>query len=379
MDDFVAFLIVGLIIILAMLFFVSSFGLDVPEYCEDGRCYVGIEEHVEEDNITTLYLVGSEEVEVYQTYRFNNVNVSHIKQEKDNVVGGRTLFHGVLFGKQDMKITMDAPEHLEEIYMTFRVNDTNRYGALEIKINGETIRKEVYTTGDYVIEMPVLDSYDIEIVPESSGWRFWSPSVYILENIQIHTAAFSNIKATYEFDVEPDVYEGLTKGEIFFNLDDFQGDAYVTLNGKQIFNRSMLRATAVGYFNKDVFEPGKNRITFEAGENSLLAGDIELHAYHIRSRQYAFETEFNISNAAYRDFRGRLSFNVPEIVAYGGIAVSIYYNNELYYKEYDNLEEKTYIYPLTKGDVGEGVNRVRIEAVQDGAFYLSDVKLGELG
>ncbi len=97
--------------------------------------------------------------------------------------------------------------------------------------------------------------------------------------------------------------------------------------------------------------------------------------YHIREGKHAFVKEFNITRRDYRDFRGRLHFKVTKVLRSGGISVKIYHNNELFFSAYDPLEEKDYYYGLTRGDVGEGKNVLRIEALEDAAFYITDVEI----
>lgn len=372
MDEFTKFLIIGLVIICVLLILFGGITNFAP--ITTHRYTYLPEEKME--NVSVEYFVGYEAKEVHKTFKFSSVNVSLLKENRTFFIGNRRLYNGILFGKNDIIFHTKPLRNMRLFELRFKVIDTNRYGALVVKVNDNKIFENVLAIGEYVI--PINTSYNdyvISIETTSSGLRFWSPSVYELSDIEFYFEGFTNEEKVFSFDLDYEIYKGLTKGELILNFDKFRGEAYVYINNIEVYKNNISEFFTFIPIEKNVFNPGKNTLILKAGRNAKFYGNIDLKVYYIVEGKYPFVKEFNISKNEYRDFRGRLKFRVTKVLRSGGISIKIYHNNDLLFSAYDPLEEKIYYYGLTRGDVREGKNILRIEALEDAAFHITDIEI----
>ncbi|MBR9689648.1 MAG: hypothetical protein GOV01_01985 [Candidatus Altiarchaeota archaeon] len=207
-----------------------------------------------------------------------------------------------LITAQEHVVEFSIPSHImEELSsssISFRIIDTNRYGPFKVSLNGFEVWSDYLTRGQTVeIDLPVgqLSSDNtVKITAGSSGWKIWSPTFYIIENLQIKEKLTSGEEKTFEFILTPDQLEKFYKGRVYIgNVNPIiQGEIAMILNDERIIFRGV---------------PGKGSVinSFSSGvkaENTLTLRLIEDGHYELTNLEVIIFTSANTSAGFSSDF-----------------------------------------------------------------------------
>ncbi|MFH0956381.1 MAG: hypothetical protein V1813_00805, partial [Candidatus Aenigmatarchaeota archaeon] len=158
---------------------------------------------------------------------------------------------GLLGGeREDLDIT--APDYAVEWVkggtMTFRVTDTNQYGDLVVKWNGDEVYRGRASAGDYEIELlpsQVKGQNTLEVYADGPGLMFWATTVYQIKDFEA--------KATYgpakfiDFAVSQDELETLDHFELAWYTQSRRGNLSVAINGEEIYNAYPERDVSISF------------------------------------------------------------------------------------------------------------------------------------
>ncbi len=253
MDEFIVFLLVGLLILGVL---VGVFAI--------------AELFKEPEKARPIF----EEKLVIKTARFA-MEASNLRAQKTHELGTIELHNGLLFGKRDYAFNLstgDNTSKIEELSMDMTVKRTNTYGKLTLKANDNVIVNDKLLLGDYRfdIDKSLFNGHVIiEMEPESSYWRIWAPTLY---EVEASLDYVTHDKRTDEFSfVLGNETETLKYVNVDFIFDKNIGDLTVEMNGNRIFSGP---ADKLEEINVDIelVKKGLNVITFSAEEDSVYSG-----------------------------------------------------------------------------------------------------------
>lgn len=174
-----------------------------------------------------------------------------------------TVMHG-LFSETKKTIAFQTNKNYGESSLNLRIIDTNLYGKLAFYLNG----KEIYNKYSYVgmYSMP-FDSYLIgkdnvlEVKAESSGWKFWAPTVYVFDAELASSAG----KTFYNYTFDVSSVDRLSSASLSFDMKKVRvGKMIARLNNNEIWRGTYSESINIP---TDKFKTGANALEFssEAG------------------------------------------------------------------------------------------------------------------
>ncbi len=387
-DEFTAFLIIGLVII--ALSFVFLGGLEEIERARNATTTTTTTLIETTTTTTTLpayaNLVGVQRIRTWRSIELGDFHISHLSNLTFYGSERAKVTNGLLFGKSDFRVEFDAPlQDLIGASITFEVLDTNAYGDLIIKLNGVEVFREKVQIGvkkEIEVNLSLLrEKNELVFECSSSGWRIWAPTKYELKNAGVKILTKRPVPAKLTFYLYSSEVERLTsdKGKISFSLSNFTGEMLITLNGNLIANLTPTSTFALTYFNQSLLKAGENELLLEASENARFDGEARVTIYYYHEREGVYSDEFLVNETSFEKLNvtnGSISFNVTRVYRKGGLAVSIIDASGVeHVLGYERVEEKGYRFAFDKNSCSIGRNRVLIRAIDDALFELSEVKV----
>lgn len=268
--------------------------------------------------------------------------------------------------------------------LTFSVADTNAYGGLRVLLNGLLIRT-INAPGDYTIDMPDLSSGTNTLIleAESSGLKFWAPTVYVITNLNLTVSAWGEQRKTISFTLTDEEVEGWTTGRLIFWLDATktrgEGNIIAEINGNTIYE-AVPTLTVQRDFSRleSGVVPGENVITFRTQKNSTYAlKNVELIVFYYSTKDATtIGKNFTMSSSArslLRNGTGEITFEIEEVLVDRGITLWL---NDMSW-EFESLEaNETYTAAFTDSDA-LATNRLRF--VTGGKYKIGDVTVSVSG
>lgn len=389
MDEFYMFLIIGLLTIAAMLILlVGDFGIDIGYYDTYGTTTT---------RTTTTYhtvttsipsnaemIVGVQNVETWRNIRLGKVNTTYSSNEIKTIAGDKYIVNGLLFGKTSIEMSAYTDkENFVGAYIRFDVERANNYGNLIIKFNGNVIENRKFVPGSYTININssmIGESNSIELVPTSSSWRLWAPTVYSLKNVefvyQTHYSKMTEIPFTI-YQEEANSMIG-KRGRITLDLGEHSGKLKILLNGNQVYYEGVSGYQSI-YFDESNLKLGQNSIKFLAEDYGNFIGDASMLIYYDTLRDNDAVSDIIINQSNYNKLMnewGIISFDVTRVTNPGGLSVSITdQNGRKSILAYDTLSAKNYYFFFNSSYLSLGKNTVTIGPVDNSVFYVKDFSI----
>ncbi|MBI5061035.1 MAG: hypothetical protein HZB67_01860 [Candidatus Aenigmarchaeota archaeon] len=362
-DAFIVGLVGGLIILAVLM---AAFG---PGFSVTAYGSASTPELVK--NLSGATLVGEEEKEFSKVYNLDFA-ASNVKQTRTETAE-KKVYSGLMFGQDALRMWMRA-EDVQDARVSFHVRNTNGYGPLIIKVNGNAVFSQVLNIGDYDIELPKdtnVSEYNVEISAGSSGARMWAPAFYELESVKLEITSYVLSSAQMKFTM--DDFQKYSRGELQLQLDDRFGKIIVELNGREIFRGYAESFELVKFSDRIGYE---NLLTIKSERDSRFTGTATLNIYYKDIVKTKIELPFNITSRQYSDgLRGYIKFYLADVSRDGGYTVKIYNNGEQLFSDYQKAEEGYESFLFGKGNVRVGENLLVIEAVDKAAFYTRNVEV----
>lgn len=205
---------------------------------------------------------------------------------------------------QEHVVEFSIPEHimneLSSSSLSFRLLDTNGYGPLKITLNGFEVWSDYMSKGEVAeISLPVgqlSSSNIIKITAGSSGWKIWSPTYYLLENLQIKEKLTSGEEKSFEFQLREDQLEKFYKGRVYIgNVNPvISGEMAIILNGERIIFRGIPgKGSVINSFSSGVKE--ENELTFRMLEDGYYEmTNLEVVVFTSANTTAGFSSDFII-------------------------------------------------------------------------------------
>lgn len=175
--------------------------------------------------------------------------------------------HGLLSGEdKTYSFVLSDPASATGGRIKLRVNETNLYGRLIIIINGNVIFNDYAPSGDteIVFGSEILSTNNvIEVKAESSGWRFWAPTIYQF-SASVTTSWRGALTKTFEFDLTSHDVALASKGRLAINVKRREGTGQLTakLNDNLIY--ADVRTNIIKDFGVENFIIGTNKLELSA-------------------------------------------------------------------------------------------------------------------
>ena len=278
MDEFYAFLIAGLFIILAL---ALLFGGEE----------IAIETNVSVENESGYVIYTGENATMgWRVVRINDFNEFTVGPRSYSLIPQTDVKNGLLFGNKveslSFSIDQELVNKIDKASLTFKVADTNNYGNLVIKINGQVVYDDrpVKSLDEVVvtIEPSYLEEKNvIEISSSSSGWQIWAPTVYVLTDVTLKTELGRDQFPTFRFSLGDNEIEKFDSGRVVFRVEEATGNVSIDLNDVNIFNKMprVHYVYSVG-FDETIARIGKNYLQFKTLNGFAILSDAEVRIYY---------------------------------------------------------------------------------------------------
>jgi hypothetical protein len=364
MDDFVAFLVIGLVIIAALM---AAFMVN-PQW-KGNATYVP--EHTE--SIYGSYVIGTKDVSTFRPFDIGYFVADFTSDKTAYDLGNRIIKNGLLFG--DVRTNYHISGDIEDLSVLFNVKQTNEYAPLVVKLNGATVVKDYFKEGNYTVYLAkgnLPDDVNIEISAESSGIRLWAPAYYELEDVMISSKGFSHNSYRYDFYLDEE-FNTFSEGRLELNMDKNLGDIVITINDMLLYSGPVKNAQTFK-FDKTYLQYGNNVLTISAKQNSDLEGHARMLVYYTTKHTTRMEVPFNINATEYSKMKnGLITFDITNVVAPGGFTVKIVSNNEILYSTYGTAGANSYSFDFSKGNIRQGTNYLVIQAIDNAVFAIGNI------
>jgi len=205
------------------------------------------------------------------------------------------------------------------------VKDTNLYGPLVIILNGNLLYENLSLAGKHEIEFNkslLADENTLEIKAGSSGWRFWAPTVYILD-FKLVLGTLGMKTKTYEFTLGDEAVA--LSGARFnaYGTKQGTGNLIVKVNGVEIYRDNKTYVLQDFSFRETNLKSGKNKIDLLTEQNTKYdLKEAELIIFY----QPVYKSKvfwYNITSSGYAELNNKnltLKFYIERIA---GDVVSI--------------------------------------------------------
>ena len=197
----------------------------------------------------------------------NNFTVGYVTSELSVANISGTISRGLLSGEdKEFSFLLSEPLSATGGRIILDVNESNLYGRLMVKLNGNELYNDFAYQGNHSIpfEADILKPENVlEISAESSGWRFWAPTVYKL-SAETRVEWKGALYKTFNFTLSSNDASLATKGRLVVNVKRKEGSGQLTakLNNEIIYADT--KTAVVKDFTSDKFLTGTNILELSA-------------------------------------------------------------------------------------------------------------------
>ncbi len=379
MDEFIAYLIAGLVIIAIFLVVFNVGSFSATSYArttiDSGTSLLETEGTIP---------IGVTQDEIYAPTHFINFKASYVEDTNNYELPDRKLVNGLLFGSNEMLIDVKALDSVSEAYLTFNVKDTNKYGPLVILVNNEQVASAPYNLGSQKMEIPseqlnkLIGDVTITVKPASSGWFIWAPNLYDLAEVELVITGMKQNTQNLDFELTDDQTEGHERGWITLTeMKRTTGAVSIFLNDRHLYNGSAA-VTQIDYDKEDL--QNENTLTIVPEKNAKMEGNMNFLLYYRSQKDNTVTMDFDLSSDAYNNLAskaGQVRFKVIDVLENGGINLKL--NGETICKSvtcYPIAEPNTYYtFYFRKAEASIGSNELVVGSVDNGAFTIKNLKV----
>ncbi len=379
MDEFMFVLLAGLLMIIVMLF---AWG--VPEENGENETYI--------EDFTGTFTVGSGLAEAPKTMRFGDFEVSYALGSDEIATKGNIEIKRNIISETKQRIGGRIDEDMNLVnsgYITIDILDTNSAGKLIVKVNDNTVYNAVAYPGrlDIQVDKSYLTDYNIlEISTTIPGLKFWSSSIYKIENVEFGINFFGNKEMFDTFELYRSELDNLEYGEITFEVEgqEGSGDLLIKINNYRVFKGVPSHDFSEKFYKYDVgLISGYNTIAFSCDKGVTYdLDDVELYIFY-KEEEYETRTfSFKVTSGDYKKLKsgdkGKIKFYIEDCNYDGDLKlyttdVSKDRHNLVTIDDYEEEEYKTVYFD--ENDVDIGTNKLTFEATDEGIFTLSNLEI----
>jgi hypothetical protein len=323
MDDFIAALIVVFILLIILIAAAVWF----PYYPE------GVPEEERVVHSFSPGKLGFSENYVSRVQEYGDFGVG-VPQDEELKSAPRMEITAGIFGGASESFTITVPDYIEEWVkggeITFTVEDTNKYGNLVIRWNGDELYNGKAYEGDHEVEISpskVKKENTLDVLAGGPGLMFWAATVYSIKDFKVN-AKYGPAKFV-DLAVSQDELETLDRFELLWYTKSRRGNLSVKINGEEIYNMYPDRDEVVAFKDSDltdaVIRPGNNRVTFTAINGSFELDDVLVNT-HVSKGQRTLREKVDIAEVDLEKMKrmgATLRLYVKKVEKSGRISITI--------------------------------------------------------
>jgi hypothetical protein len=195
--------------------------------------------------------------------------VMYVEGQKDITSLKGEVSNG-LFGNTNQKTEFEVPNYNDasEGVIKLKTWNSNYYGSFIIRINGNEVYSGVPEIGErtIVFDGNVFKSSNvIEAEAESSGWKIWSPTVYIFD-ADLTVNYIGKKTQSLSFDLSNKEITNINRARLLvFGTREGPGNLLVKMNGREIYSGF---TTVYTDFAIDTLKAGNNTLDLSTEKNT---------------------------------------------------------------------------------------------------------------
>lgn len=278
-------------------------------------------------NITLYSEVIGAVGKIEKSYRDINIGQAEVGTSRGETIIRQevqaTVSNGLLsknFIREDFYV--NSPETAKA---SFKVSETNLYGKLWVKVNGNEIFSAKAGQGTQPeIELEGLQTgkNEVEVGVTPSPAKFWGASVYRLDNFKLKVIDNRHQDFSHSFEINEYETTGFSSGKLSFRVTEaLRKDALrITINGKNIYSKRPMKRpspyTIDFYANNTGLSVGENQLTIKTREGShYTLNNLGIRIfYYGNPEEKTVVREFEIDKEEYKrlsqdNYQGMISFD----------------------------------------------------------------------
>ncbi|MFH1127655.1 MAG: hypothetical protein V1718_06110 [archaeon] len=374
MEDFVKVFVVGLFIFALALVVLGQ----VPNEPVDDKKQIDKDTIYSKESLGDIGLISSRS----RIIKLGSFDVGYTLGKDKAVTEDKALIENGWFRKNSKEIRFPGLD-ADKAIIEFDVADMNDYGNLSISLNGDVIYTNItYPRKFMLVVEDISPENNLIISAASSGFKFWAPTTYLLENINVVVEKFDDKTKVIPFEIFPYEYEGWGHGTLSFSVDDTEGlaDFMALINGKTVYEGRPLPGDIIEkeFTKKDMsLALGENLITFKTRKGvtyDLKNAELAIFYYaggESNTKVVNFDADRwwkILSETA--NVTGEIRFFVEKVNIDSGITV--YFNDKTYHIPH-LAENEWFSLEFTSEDLKEKDNELKFSAT--GSYRLDALEI----
>lgn len=380
MDEFLKYLVAGLIIIGIALVIVgtdwSAYEIQTQTKTVQVQAAASDVPAYEPKTVmekTTSTEVGFLDEEIVESHVFE-FDTRYLRDDSQYYIRSANLYSGLINGNNDLSYEFEYPV---DVHIEFSVKSTNHIAPLMITVNDRVVSSKFYTVGDYSLDIPkgMLEKKSrITIMTASSSWKLWAPSIYNLTDIRIMEKSFAEKPAEYTFYFNQENFQS-ARLELQFTKNT--GEAIIELNGNILHDGSLQDEVSLAMPKEYLAK--ENVITIRPKKNSEFSGFLKtLVFYRKRANENTFAVAFDISGESYEHLKsgqGKLEFYMERIKYNGIVHIRMGVGDTVLLDKYEPTANGKHVIYIDSKNVVAGGNKLIISAAENALFTISDARI----
>jgi hypothetical protein len=388
MDDFLKYLLAGLVIVAVML---VVFNTDWS-YAGAATSTVYAESVSNTTKIVQEYkpvyqsktimekagpvLVGQASEEVFDTRTFD-FDTNYLRDFNQFYVRSASLYSGLMFGNNDLSYDFEYPT---EVHVEFDVASTNHIAPLIISVNGNIVSSEFYTKGSYSVDIPKemlpKGKATVSMMAGSSSWKLWAPAIYNITDVRIMEKSMYEKSVEYPFYLQQKNYES---ARLELHLVKNSGEISVSLNGHDVYSGIVSNDASINIPLE--YLGSENSIKIKAMPSSEFSGAAKLITFYRKrtNENRQMVASFDVPTDSYEYLKtggtGTIRFIVYHVDENGIVNVKIMSGDNILYNQYEQAAGGEHLMKIDSRDIAQGGNRLIISAADSGLFTVKDVSV----
>ncbi len=181
-----------------------------------------------------------------------------------------TVSRGIVSSKRSVtSFELADPLTVTDSAVKFRVNDTNFYGKMQVKVNDKLVYSDYPVKGvhSFALDHSLLGKKNTFVIDaESSGWRIWAPTAYILDSFNV-SVGYKGIRSkTLRFTLTDSERDSLAGARLVVDLTGSGGRLIGRLNSIEQFRS---REDVDKDIDISFVKSGDNYFEFATEQNSM--------------------------------------------------------------------------------------------------------------
>lgn len=389
--DFDKVLMIGLVVFALL---VVLFGGEVGVFVEDEENGFEPDENRTEEVDVEPFYVGREQESRYSYFQLSDdvfsVSFGDALRELGTLPESRVsrgLFSSDV-KEIEFNLTQSELDILKELDLDFNIKDTNRFGSLNVYFNDETVFSEFGRAGnDYNIDLNVSnvdESNILKFEASSPGINFWSPTIYLLDDVSVTGSFLERERETFNFELDDEQSTDFREGRIVLYPRDYSGEEplVVQVNGQDVYRGipDFRRSSFSIDFDDVEMREGINRVeifTHQNTEYSFEAADL-VYFWGSRDSEPYYKT-VEVGESQHRDLPGEIRFTVDRVIeepdTFYLVIVDPYGEENVLHIDKPIRDGTQISLDITEEEVGIGANEIQFIVEGEGGYHIKEFEV----